>query len=198
MLKIDLKKAYDPIHWTFIQKLLSSLKFPLQFITCVMACITTTSFSIQLNVSLEGYFKGGRGLRKGDPLSPILFILSMEYLSRLFHVQSQTQGFGFHPNCRKLKIVQLMFADDLVLFCKADKSSVEGLIQAFHKFSHSSGLDANKAKSQVMLGGCGENTRKIILDITGFGEGGLPFRYLGYLSLQGSLANWNVECKGRK
>ena len=48
-----------------------------------------------------------------------------------------------------------MFADDLVLFCKADKISVECLMQAFHKFSQSSGLEANKDKSQIMLTGCG-------------------------------------------
>ena len=64
--------------------------------------------------------------------------------------------------------MHLMFADDFVLFYNADKTSVESLMQAFHKFSQCSGLEANQAKSQAMLGGCGENTRKLIMEITGF------------------------------
>lgn len=51
MMKIDIKKAYDSIHWDFIQELLVNLKFPQEFIKWVMACITTTSFSINLNSS---------------------------------------------------------------------------------------------------------------------------------------------------
>ena len=68
MMKIDLKKAYDSIHWDFIQELLMNLKFPQEFIKSVMACITTTSFSINLNSCSAGHFKGGIGLRQGDPL----------------------------------------------------------------------------------------------------------------------------------
>lgn len=147
MMKIDLKKAYDSIHWDFIQEVLDTLKFPKLFSQWVMACITTTSFSIQLNRDIVGHFQGGRGLIQGDPISPLLFVLAKEYLSRLFQKQSMTKGFGFHPNCRRLKIVHLMFADDLILFCKADTHNVASLTEAFKIFSRSSGMEANQAKS---------------------------------------------------
>ncbi|XP_020243220.1 uncharacterized protein LOC109821446 [Asparagus officinalis] len=63
MVNIDIKKAFDTISWGFISDLLLGLGFPDSMIKWVMACITSPRYSISLNGSLHGYFKGERGLR---------------------------------------------------------------------------------------------------------------------------------------
>lgn len=88
MMKIDLKKAYDTVCWNFVEKLLFGLGFPAKFVHWVMVCITTAKFSIRLNGELFGYFKSGRGLRQGDPMSPLIFVLVMDYLARTLKVAS--------------------------------------------------------------------------------------------------------------
>jgi len=145
--KIDLKKAYDSVFWEVVQEILDGLHFPSLFITWIMACITTPTFTIQLNGRDHGSFKGKRGLRQGDPLSPLLFVLVMEYLSRLFQRATTKPGFKFHPQCRINKMVHMMFADDLIVFSAADRLTVHELMLAFEKFSKCSGLKANKDKS---------------------------------------------------
>ncbi|XP_074316286.1 uncharacterized protein LOC141652637 [Silene latifolia] len=116
MLKVDLRKAYDSIEWKFIHQMLQSLNFPPKFTQWLMNCVITTSYSIVLNGQSHGFFPGKRGLRQGDPLSPLLFTLCMEYLSRLLQVACEYQGFKYHPLCKCLKLSHLMFADDLLLF----------------------------------------------------------------------------------
>lgn len=123
-MKINMWKAYDSVYWGFLEELLRSLQFPPIFIKWVMACVTTVSYSISLNGESTGWFKAGRGLSQGDPLSPLLFVLTMEYLSRALKVASNSSTFKHHPGCKKYDLVHLMFAENLMLFCAAEVQSV--------------------------------------------------------------------------
>ncbi|KAL0300134.1 UNVERIFIED_CONTAM: putative ribonuclease H protein [Sesamum angustifolium] len=77
-------------------------------------------FSVCINGNPHGFFKGSRGLRQGDPMSPFLFVLIMEVLQlMLLQLIDQNEGFSFHWRCKELGLFQLCFADDLLLFCKA-------------------------------------------------------------------------------
>nr|GEX73429.1 hypothetical protein [Tanacetum cinerariifolium] len=64
------RKAYDTVDWSFLRMILVGFGFHERMVGWIMECVTTTSFSICVNGSLQGYFKGKRDLRQGDLLSP--------------------------------------------------------------------------------------------------------------------------------
>ncbi|XP_074346233.1 uncharacterized protein LOC141685005 [Apium graveolens] len=63
-IKIDLRKAFDSIDWSFIMAVLAKYNFPINFISWIEACITTTFYSVKINGALSGFFKGAKGLRQ--------------------------------------------------------------------------------------------------------------------------------------
>lgn len=177
LVKIDLQKAYDTMEWLFLRDLMVAFKFPTHFISIVMTCISSTSYSLLLNGCPSPIFQAKRGLRQGDPLSPLLFVIGMEYLSRL--LRSVEDSYGFHPRCKRIKLSHLCFVDDLMLFCKGDVSSVRTLYNCILRFSQASGLQANSTKSAIYTAGVDTLVRDAIGDLTRFSFGTLPFRYLG-------------------
>ena len=65
------------------------------------ACITTVRFSVLINGSSASFFSNSHGLCQGDPLSPLLFLLVMEVLSRLLRRKEEgdfLRGFQASPN----------------------------------------------------------------------------------------------------
>lgn len=66
-----------------------------------------------------------RGLTQGDPISPLLFVLIMEYLSRDLTKMGQLPDFKHYPMCKKLNMNHLIFADDLMIFCNEHDASVK-------------------------------------------------------------------------
>ncbi|KAK4382056.1 putative mitochondrial protein [Sesamum angolense] len=118
-LKVDLRKAYDTVEWDFLSAVLHLFGFPDIFIGWIEKCVTTPMFSVCINGNPHGFFKGSRGLRQGDPMSPFLFVLIMEVLQLMLQqLIDQNEGFSFHWRCKEIGLFQLCFADDLLFFAK--------------------------------------------------------------------------------
>ncbi|XP_074305538.1 uncharacterized protein LOC141640755 [Silene latifolia] len=193
MFKIDLQKAYDTVEWCFVENLLEELHFPPEFKAMILQCITTTTFSLSINGEMFGYFQGKRGLRQGDPLSPLIFTLCMEYLTRTLQYASSKYEFKFHPMCKKQRLTSLMFADDVMLFSKGDANSMMLLLQSFATFSNASGLQVSASKSSAYFRNVPEQLKYEILQISGFSEGSIPFKYLDYRRIP--LVGWDTICR---
>ncbi|XP_074291146.1 uncharacterized protein LOC141617914 [Silene latifolia] len=179
LIKIDLRKAYDSVEWTFLDQILDAMGFPKKFIGLIMKCVQTPSYTLSVNGSSFDFFEGKRGLRKGDPLSPLLFTIYMEYLSRILGIIAQQDDFRYHPMCGHIKLNHLLFADDLLMFCKGTETSIMWILRSFATFSATSGLQLNKSKSEIYFNGVSTNNVANILQVSGFQRGTLPFKYLG-------------------
>lgn len=178
MLKIDMQKAYDSVEWDFLEQVLACLNVLEKFVKWIMVCVTTMPYSIIINGKPISPFPTRKGLRRGDPLSPYLFVLAMEYFNRILKTLKHKPDFNYHPKCAKMNIIQLGFADDLLLFCRGDVVSVQMLYECFESFSASSGLMANIDKSSIFFGGVGMEIQQKILSCLGFTKGESPIKYL--------------------
>lgn len=125
VLKLDMSKAYDKISWTFLTLVRRMLSFKEYFIELIHRIISNNWYSIIVNGTMHGFFRSSRGLKQGDPLSPALFIIAAEALSKsLNHLHSNNNFKDFNMNANGPQINHLCYADDLVLF-----SSIMILIQ---------------------------------------------------------------------
>jgi hypothetical protein len=82
-----------------------------------MASLTSLSFVILINGAVSPFFHSERGLRQGFPLSPLLFLLVAECLSRTIDHEARSGNFHFILIAPGHKITQLIFVDDIILFC---------------------------------------------------------------------------------
>ncbi|XP_039007845.1 uncharacterized protein LOC120135683 [Hibiscus syriacus] len=158
---------------------LTALGLPARFISWISACFTKPSYSIVINGSLVGYFRGDRGVRQGDPLSPYLFVLSMNVLSNLLNLAALKGIFNYHPKCKRIGLTHLCFADDLLIFCEPSVDSISGVKAVLEVFNLMSGLKLNINKSEIFVAGLTAAQCTAISEGTGFKLGKLPVRYLG-------------------
>ncbi|XP_074289178.1 uncharacterized protein LOC141614321 [Silene latifolia] len=162
------------------EQMLQAFKFPQKLIELVMSCVTSPIYSLAVNGSNFGFFPGKRGLRQGYPLSSLLFTLCMEYLSWILGVISYQEGFRFHPLCRHTRLNHhLLFAYGLLMFCKGTKTSIMWILRSLSTFFNASSLTMNKDKTEIYLNGVPSNVIDNILQVLGFHQSRLPFKYLG-------------------
>ena len=117
VIKVDLVKAYDRLEWPFIHKVLKAFNFPQLLIDLIMGCISSTSISILFNGGKLNSFKPSRRIRQGDPLSPYLFILCMEYLGFLINKGCMEKKWALMKASKEnVEVSHLFFANNLMLF----------------------------------------------------------------------------------
>jgi hypothetical protein len=149
-IKTDMAKAYDRLEWDFLHATLTAMNFPQNLIHTIMKCVTTVTFSILINGQPTRTFSPERGLRQGDPLSPYLFIICADVLSSLITNAQQKQlihGVKIVPGAPE--ITHLFFADDSLIFCRANKEETSNLKNIINKYQQASGQLVNFNKSEL-------------------------------------------------
>lgn len=118
----------------------------------------------------------------------------MDYLSRSLNKIGETEGFHFHPRCKSMRLNHLVFADDLIIFCKGERKSIDLVLEGLENFTAVSGLAASPAKSSMYFCNVDPVSKQEILQHSGFTEGTLPFRYLGMNVSSKKLSVNDCEC----
>lgn len=111
-------------------------------------------------------------------MSPYLFVLAMECLSRLLRSRYDACIIGYHPGTEELKISHLMFADDVMIFFDGTGNSLHGISECLDDFASWSGLHMNATKTELFTSGIDQAETTAITSY-GFAPGKFPIRYLG-------------------
>lgn len=114
LFKADFEKAYDKVDWVFIYRMPKAKGFPDQWCDWSMKVIMGGNVAVKVNEQIDPYFKTHKGLRQGDPLSPLLFNLAAEALTLLIQraeENSLIEGLGTSGDN---KIAVLQYADDTI------------------------------------------------------------------------------------
>ena len=152
VIKIDFEKAYDRIEWSFVRQILIHFGFPDNITRIIMSCISTTSTSLLFNGGKLDQFLPSRGIRQGDPLFPFLFLLCMEYLGGLIEQKCDDgEWTKVKASCGGPGFSHVFFADDLLLFAKANNKNCEAISNVLEEFCAMSVQKVSKAKSRVFF-----------------------------------------------
>lgn len=127
------------------------MTFPIQFIDLIRNCISSLSLSVLWTGNKLSAFSSTKGLRQGDPLSPLLFVICMDTLSRA--ISTATDNYSWKPvklSRNGTAISHIFFADDIILFSKAHLSQVNLMKRVLDSFVSLSGLRVNYNKSRAV------------------------------------------------
>lgn len=149
-LKLDVSKAYDRGKWDILENQMKRMGFASKWIDWILLCVQTVSYSVSFNDSLIGPITPMRGLRQGDLLSPYLFLLCVEEISRLLRKatdNNRVTGCKIHVSAPS--VTHLLFVNDSFLFCKSTIEEVSYMKALFQTYERLSGQAINFQKSGI-------------------------------------------------
>ena len=89
--KIDFEKAYDKVKWSFLQQTLRMKGFLEEWCALFHNFVLGGSVAVKVNDDVGRYFQTKKGLRQGDPLSPIQFNIVADMLTIMIE-RAKTDG----------------------------------------------------------------------------------------------------------
>lgn len=137
LLKLDMKKAYDRLDWSFILAMFKAFGFGTWLIDLVYCTLSNNWFSIMIDGQPAGFFKSFKGLRKRDLLSLALFIIATEYLVKgITTVLDRGRRLFFYSIGGQFPC--LSFVDNMMIFTEISKDgllSIKNFLQHYQKIS---------------------------------------------------------------
>lgn len=132
-MKIDIRKAFDTLSWDFLKAMFVAFGFSGKFYTWISAILASARISILMSGSPVGYFSCTRGVHQRDHLSPILFNIAEDFLSRL--ILQKVQSSEVVPILVARGFITLsyfLYTNEILLFCRATKANVRRVLDSFH------------------------------------------------------------------
>jgi hypothetical protein len=138
------------------------------------------SVGVKVNDDIGNYFQTKKGLRQGDPLSPMLFNIVVDMLVVIIErAKNDGQVGGLIPHLVEGGISILQYADDTILFMEHDLDKALNMKLVLCLFEQLSGLKINFHKSELFCFGKAKEAENDYRNLFGCEIGFLPFRYLG-------------------
>jgi len=170
--KIDFEKACDKVKWSFLQQTLRMKGFSPKWCRWIEGMVTGGSVGIKVNDDIGPYFQTKRGLRQGDPMSPILFNIVADMLALLIkRAKADGQIRGVIPHLVDDGLSILQYADDTIIFLDHDLEQAKNLKLLLCAFEQLSGLKINFHKSEIFFYGAAKQMEDIYTDLFGCNAG---------------------------
>lgn len=177
-LKLDISKAFDSVRWDYLLTLLQKRGFPPKWCSWLAATLASSTSRVLLNGCPLDPIAHRRGLRQGDPLSPLLFILAIDPLHSLL-AEATDRGLLSKVSNRNVRFRASMYADDAAIFLKPTTKDVRNMQQLLLFFGDATGLCTNLQKTSVTPIACNNIDIETILGGLPVKRVGFPIKYLG-------------------
>ena len=173
-------KAYDKVKWEFLEEVLYRKGFAEKWIQWINESVRCGRVCIDLNGDKGEFFRSYKGLRQGDPLSPLLFNLVADALSEMLSRACATGIInGLVPNLVEGGLSHLQYADDTVILLQYSPEILRNIRLILSSYEVMSGMKINYEKSEIFSIGLDEEEILLATNILGCKVGSLPMRYLG-------------------
>ncbi|KAG1534445.1 hypothetical protein G6F51_012093 [Rhizopus arrhizus] len=152
-LLLDQEKAYDRIHPEYLRQSMSVLGIPSAVIDSLCTLFFSTSIRININGHLSDSFIQQRGLRQGDPISPLLFNIAFDPFIRSMNTSPDIAGFKFPPLAQEtnssVPTIKIMaYADDTLVLLD-DPAEMPALQNIISMYSNASNALLNFGKTEA-------------------------------------------------
>jgi hypothetical protein len=178
--KVDFEKAYDKVNWNFLYQMMIKKGFGDKWCDWVMKTVRGGKVAIKTNDKLGPYFTTHKGVRQGDPLSPLLFNIAADGLACLIQ-KAKDEGIikGLIPHIIPNGCCCLQYADDTIFLLQDDLLDARNLKFILCLFEQMSGLKINFHKSEIFCLGEASVKENWYADIFTCPYKCLPMKYLG-------------------
>ena len=150
ILLLDQEKAFDRVEWSWLFKVLKKFNFGDRFISWIKTMYKYAQSALITNGTISEYFPLSRGIRQGDAMSALLFIIQAEPLSSMIRNNKDIKGINISSGGMEKELKLCQYVDDTNIFLQ-NSMYIEPCLKAIKEFEKISGAKLNMSKTKGIV-----------------------------------------------